>query len=35
MGLPTTNYSIINWRAGSNTYLSSRFAAVRVRTTTR
>lgn len=31
MGLPATDYRIINWRAGSNTDLSSRFAAVRVR----
>lgn len=31
MGLPATDYRIINWRAGSNGDLSSRFAAVRVR----
>lgn len=31
VGLPATDYCIINWRAGSNTDLSSRFAAVRVR----
>ena len=31
MGLPATDYRTINWRAGSNTDLSSRFAAVRVR----
>jgi len=30
MGLPATDDRIINWRAGSNTDLSSRFAAVRV-----
>lgn len=31
VGLPATDYRPINWRAGSNTDLSSRFAAVRVR----
>ena len=31
MGLPASDYRLINWRAGSNTDLSSRFAAVRVR----
>ncbi len=31
MGLPATDYRLINWRAGSNGELFSRFAAVRVR----
>lgn len=31
MGLPASDYRLINWRAGSNGDLSSRFAAVRVR----
>lgn len=31
MGLPTQAYQTINWREGTNTVLSGRFAAVRVR----